>query len=86
MDQESQDMPPTPKKKGRVSALLDDCFKDDSSNSTARSAEEISQTEIKKYFAEDKLELDKNPLEWCAQRKMLFHILHKIDQKNNFVV
>ena len=40
LDQESQDMPP--KKKGRVSALLGDLFKDDSSNSIARSAEEIS--------------------------------------------
>ena len=79
LDQESQDMPP--KKKGRVSALLGDLFKDDSNNSTARSAEEISRTEIQKYCAEDKLELDKNPLEWWGQRKMLFPYLAQLIRK-----
>lgn len=66
-------LPPT--KKGRVSALLGDLFKDDGAHPTTRTAEEISRAEVQRYCAEDKLDLDKNPLEWWKQRKIQFPYL-----------
>ena len=60
-----KDLPP--KKKGRVSALLGDLFKNDNANPTTQRAEEISRIEVQRYCAEDQLDLDKNPLEWWKQ-------------------
>jgi len=71
------DLPP-PKEKGYVSALLGELFSSCSESSSTRTLKEKSQVEVQRYTAEEKLDLDKNPLEWWKQRRGTFPYLSQL--------
>ena len=70
--------PPSPKKKGRVSALLGELFNSCSEASSTRTAEEKSRVEVQRYTAEEQLDLDNNPLEWWKQRIATYPYLSQL--------
>jgi len=72
--------PPPPKRKGRISVLLGELFSspfDESRNAQEKSGIERGSA----VLSEEKLELDKGPLEWWKQRRMTFLFLSQLIRK-----
>ena len=73
-----KDPAPSPKKKGRVSALLGERFSSHRDVSSTRTPEKKARVEVQQYTAEGQLDLDKNLLEWWKQRRVAFPCLSQL--------